>query len=51
MTSATQSRNGTRLLFEEEQRFVGTWVMIPVLAVVVLGIPAPTQAAIANYGV
>jgi hypothetical protein len=37
MTSATQDGHGTRLLFEEEQRFLGTWVMAPVLAVVVLG--------------
>jgi hypothetical protein len=37
MTSATHGRRETRLLFEEEQRFVGTWIMIPVLAVVVLG--------------
>jgi hypothetical protein len=37
MTSATQDTHRTRLLFEEEQRFVGTWVMIPVLLVVVLG--------------
>jgi hypothetical protein len=37
MTSATQSRHGKQLLFEEEQRFIGTWVMIPILAVMVVG--------------